>query len=297
MTRRRAAACLAVLALTACASPRTASGPTPTATPTASSSPTPSPAAAPGRPGPDRHYPVVRTGDPRLPDHTLLHPAGPVPFALPVVVWGNGGCRQTNEEYRVFLTGLAAEGFLVVANGAPDSPFVPGRPEPAIERPQAMTAALDWAVAESTRPGGAFRGRIDTGRMVLMGQSCGASEALTASADPRVRTTVAWNNGGDSSRLHAPALFVTGGPDDDTGGSTRRVFRKARVPAVLVDKSDGGHIGLWNDAALRPAALRLADRWLAFTLYGDPEGRAFFLGADCELCTSPTWTVTARNWR
>lgn len=299
---RRATAALALLLVAACTSSSAppAAAPSPSATasaqPSASPTATPTPAPTPsGRPGPGRHDAVLREGDPRLPGHTVLHPAGDVPFLLPVVVWGNGGCRTTNEEYHVFLTGLASQGFLVIANGAPDKPFFHGDTEKAVLRPHLLTEAIDWAVTENSRAGSRFQGRIDTRRIAVMGQSCGAAEALTASSDPRVRTTVAWNDGGSTTGLHAPVLFVSGGPGDETYDETRQAYAQVKVPAVHADNPAVGHVGLWDDPAHRPAALRIAERWLAFILYADPHARAYFDGPRCGLCTAPGWTVQSRN--
>src|SRR5690349_9029010 len=74
-------------------------------------------------PGPDQHYAVVREGSASLPDHTIIRPADidDIPFRLPIVVWANGGCRDTNEEFHYFLTHFAAYGYFIVANGPPEN--------------------------------------------------------------------------------------------------------------------------------------------------------------------------------
>src|SRR5690242_7185709 len=56
---------------------------------------------APRFPGPKEHYPVIRTDAPGLPGHTVLRPRdlAKLTFRMPIVVWGNGGCRNSNMEF------------------------------------------------------------------------------------------------------------------------------------------------------------------------------------------------------
>jgi dienelactone hydrolase len=243
------------------------------------------------------HVPVVRVGDPRLPDHTVLRPRDATPFRLPVVVWGNGGCRTTNQEHTRFLTDLASRGYLVIAYGAPSTPFDPNRPEALTERPEAMVAAIDWAVAEDQRAGSPLQGRVDTHRVVAMGQSCGASEALVASRDTRVSATLAFDRGGSTEQLHAPVLFWTGGGGDGGTPSARVAYDALAVPAVFVVKSDAGHIGPWHDPRLEAAALTVTTSWLDLTLYDDPTARTRLIGPRCGLCGRPTYSVSSKGWR
>jgi dienelactone hydrolase len=261
-------------------------------------------AATPRLPGPEHAFAVTRQGDPELPDHTILRPADlDAPgFKLPLVLWANGGCRQSNEEFRYFLTRLASYGVFVVANGAPANPY---RPEQlggiVTPDPQLLIDAMDWALASR------FRDHIDTSRIVVMGQSCGGWEAVDASRDERVRTTIVWNNGagplaGNVANLHAPTLFVSGGVGDYTLALTLTGYARATVPAVYADHSGGGHTGLWDDnpdgthTPLQDEPPLLAAHWLRFMLYGRPASRAFFLGDRCGLCTRPRWTVRSKNW-
>ena len=67
---------------------------------------------------------------------------------MPVVVWANGGCRTSNEEYRYFLTTFASYGTFIVANGAPGNAFTL-EPQGLVKpRPELLTQAIDWAIAQ-----------------------------------------------------------------------------------------------------------------------------------------------------
>jgi hypothetical protein len=65
----------------------------------------------------------------QLPTHTIYHPADMAALGnakLPVIVWGNGGCRNTGNRYRWFVTDIASYGYLILAVGRID-------PDPAQE--------------------------------------------------------------------------------------------------------------------------------------------------------------------
>jgi hypothetical protein len=57
--------------------------------------------------------------DKSLPGHTIYVPKSPVTgLKLPVLVWGNGGCIAYGASFQNFLTEIASQGYLVIANGA-----------------------------------------------------------------------------------------------------------------------------------------------------------------------------------
>ena len=263
-------------------------------------------------PGPHQAFAITREGDARLKDHTVFRPTNldAPAFKLPIVVWGNGGCRESNEEFRFFLMKMASYGYLMIANGAPENPY---RPEElsgiARPTPQKLIDAIDWAIAENGRPGSRFHDRLDPSRIAVMGQSCGAWEAIDASADKRVDSTIAWNNGGDPhagdiTKVHAPILFASGGDGDFTFAETVTAYERvpAGVPAVRAEHADAEHTNFWDPpepgghSPIMDEPPVVAQQWLSLTLYGSPAGRKFFVGDGCGLCTRDRWTVRSKNW-
>ena len=64
-------------------------------------------------------------GGPHAAPHTLYYPAGLSRIAakLPVILWANGGCRNTSIEFTAFLGELASRGYFIVAHGRNDVPL------------------------------------------------------------------------------------------------------------------------------------------------------------------------------
>jgi hypothetical protein len=76
--------------------------------------------SGPGTPlGP--HAPITVAAAAGLPTHTIYYPTYPSGFSgaakLPVLIWGNGACRNEGRRFEGTLTKVASHGFLVVAVG------------------------------------------------------------------------------------------------------------------------------------------------------------------------------------
>ena len=148
-------------------------------------------------------YPTERILD-GISTHTLYVPKdlSKVPGLLPIISFGNGGCRNTSIEFSAFLVELASRGYFVIAAGRNDIDFASGMTggnssngQPMqISDAQQLVRGVDWAIAENGRTGSRFYGKLDPKAIAYMGQSCGGIQALTASADPRTKTTVVLNS-------------------------------------------------------------------------------------------------------
>lgn len=239
-------------------------------------------------------YPAGYETTLRLRNHTIYRPDTlPTDVRMPIVAWGNGACRADGTWFENILTEFASHGFLVIANGRPGGS---GSTDS-----EMLIDAVDWAVAENSRLGSKYRGRIDTTKIAVMGQSCGGIETIEVADDPRITTTVIWNSGLLRStqkpllrRLHAPIAYFIGGPTDIAYRNAMDDW--SRLPAGLpafMGNLDVGHYGTFRDPNGGEFG-RVGVHWLKWQLRGDPAGRAQFVGPDCGLCDTD-WDVMQKN--
>ncbi|MGE3474747.1 MAG: hypothetical protein AB7H70_02950 [Rhodospirillaceae bacterium] len=241
----------------------------------------------------DRGNPaVVMVMDPGLPLHTIYYPRE-AKEPLGIVAYGNGGCLNDGSNYQDLLSEVASRGYLVIANG----PIQPVDLDNSTTAAQ-LTEALDWAIAENTRPGSKHLGKLDTALVAVMGHSCGGRQALIASADPRVKTSIIVSAGGSPpevlTKLHGPMLYLAGGPSDRAQKMVEHdVAAITHVPVMKVEL-DAGHNGTLFD--LEGGAFgRVINAWLAWKLRGSGEGAKWFVGAECLLCKVSAWTLEKKR--
>ena len=287
-------------------------------------------ASAPGGTGP---FPAVMEADPGLKDHTVYRPADLSTRGmgkLPIVAWANGACSDNGASFKPFLQEIASHGYLIVALGAPGKePTIqppppgpaskfpppnapnPAGPGPGVDptQPHQLIDGIDWAIRENARPGSDLRGRIDTGKVAVMGQSCGGLQALTVSDDPRITTTVIWNSGiynrgqGRSGvvlskdklkSLHAPIAYFLGGPTDIAYENGMDDFARINQVPALAANMDVGHGGTYrqaNGGKFAPVGIA----WLDWRLKGSAKAAKMFTGARCGLCVDPEWSVQKKK--
>ncbi len=301
----------------------------------------PPPYVSPETPQGSGRFPAVMEVEPGLATHVVYRPASLAALGkdkLPVVAFANGGCVNVGNRFRYFLSEIASHGFLAIATGtmgpkeaessqsssdnqnppAPGSPAALGvKHAETGQRPAATTAkqmidAIDWAVAENSRKGGKYEGRIDTSKIAVMGQSCGGLQAIDAAHDPRVSTLGVWNSGSfptdgfawrlaasradkaDVKTLRVPALYVSGEPSDVAYPNADNDFELLQVPAFRAWKEQTGHAGTYREPN-GGAYGQVAVAWLQWQLKGDQQAARMFTGADCGLCTRPEWKVKSKG--
>ena len=250
-----------------------------------------------------------------LPTHTIYRPEA-MHGSYPVVLWGNGSCRNDNFGYREFLSEIASHGFIVVAIGPYGDKPAPRqqRPEDPAEWPPFETSyrqhvdALNWleAVSESAR--NELAGHVDLANVAVMGHSCGGLQAVKASSDPRITTTLVLNSGlfpdedqymirHEAKReallhLHAPIAYFIGGETDIAYVNAQADWAdlpKQSMPAINANM-DVGHGATYQMPGGGPFAEGpLA--WLKYQLKGDKEAAAMFVGEHCGLCESAEWQI------
>lgn len=273
-------------------------------------------------------YPAIKEEIPALPKHVVYRPRDLAALGnrkLGVVAWGNGGCSDDAASTRYHLLELASHGYLVIASGrilsgpgAPPRPAPPAAPPapsagaadaprelpPPRTTPEQLTQAIDWALAENSRQGSPYSGRIDPEQVAVSGFSCGGLQAIVAAKDPRVATGVFHNTGifppgGNRSpsmdvskdalaAIHTPVIYILGGPTDIAYANGMDDFQKINNVPVAVANLDVGHGGTYFEPNGGEAA-SVAVSWLQWQLRGDQKAGARFSGPDCGLCRDARW--------
>jgi predicted peptidase len=239
---------------------------------------------------------------------------------LGVYVWGSGGCSADAASSRFHLTEIASNGYVVIVPGkilsGPKAP--PEGNKPASGMPSArdgataekMVAGIDWILAENLRQGSPYFHAIDTSRIAVAGFSCGGLIAIKAAMDPRVSALLIESSGilknvpaamtnfpqmtslkkEDLAKLHTPALYVLGGPEDIAEPNGLDDFEHIdKVPVFVADQAGAGHGGLISVPHAEGTKVELD--WLDWQLKHDAVAARTFIGPDCTLCRDFRWQV------
>lgn len=266
-------------------------------------------------------WPAVAEGVADAPGYTVYRPAKWPREQLPLILWGNGGCRNNGLSASHFLREIASHGYIVIANGAPREEKSPlaALPKEGAERASAgpppskadetqvtqMLGAIDWAKRSI------YSDHVDAKRIAVMGHSCGGLQALAAGADPRIGTVVAFNSGvynrssgglsgvritkDDLKKLHTPVAYILGGPSDIAyPNGSDDVARISHVPVFYANKGTGhgGTFSLVNGGDYG----RVAVGWLNWQLKQDAGAARMFVGARCVLCQDPSWSIIRKQF-
>ncbi|MGW4525834.1 poly(ethylene terephthalate) hydrolase family protein [Amycolatopsis sp. NPDC004378] len=233
----------------------------------------------------DQPGPYAVVSEPLDAGHTVFRPANLGGGKHAVILWGNG-TGATPAVYAPLLSHLASYGFVVAAADTTNS-----------GSGQEMLDGARTLVAENSRPGSEYFGRIDTAHIGATGHSQGGGGAIAAGADPLVTTTVPIEPGplGSVPALHGPVFFLAGQFDVIVPPGLLvlpRYYAASQVPAVYGELAGATHFTAAGDAGGFRGAITA---WFRYWLAGDPQARGVFFGPGCTLCADPAWSKVLRN--
>jgi hypothetical protein len=221
----------------------------------------------------------------------------------PIVVWGNGGCLLNGTLYGQWLLELASYGIVSIADGKPaqsasSDPAANGiRPGPDAAP---MKLAIDWITAENARVCSPFYQKLAIDKIGIGGQSCGGMMTMLSAGDKRVATAMVFNSGlstGDAALFasyHAPMLFLAGGSSDFLSTSATANVRAITSVPIWYGNLNVGHDGTWTQPNGGEMG-RVATAWVRWKLQSESTLEKMFVGADCELCKSPSMWVNIQK--
>lgn len=269
-------------------------------------------------------YPAISEVRAEAAQYTIYRPAHMPEDPLPLVLWGNGACRDNGLSAAHFLREIASHGYVIVANGRarserPASRTIQEIPASAIPPPTrtadetsvaGLLAGIDWAIAANAAPGGLFHDHIATDRVAVLGHSCGGLQAIAAGADKRISTVIALASGvyvrqgggrsgvqvdkADLAKLHTPIAYILGGEEDIAYANGMDDFGRIDHVPVLAASLPVGHGGTFSQYDGGDWA-RMSVHWLNWQLKGDTDAGRWFVGEGCRLCTSYGWDVVRKN--
>ncbi len=218
---------------------------------------------------------------------------------LPVFVFGNGACSHDSGYYVPMFRHLVANGYVVIAVG-----HRPGEKENAnhsfdeIGLDDNLIDAVDWVCRQAVRPQSPLYHAVNASKIAVGGHSCGGAQALAASYDPRISTTLMLNSGmGDISMagasaasladVHAPMLYLIGGPDDIAYGNAEKDYTRIDHVPVYSVNFPVGHGGTFGEDAGGVCG-DIVRQWLDWQLKGSRQASRFFTNASFRKSHYPT---------
>ena len=255
-------------------------------------------------------FKAITVREKSLPEFTVYHPVNMNAAVrrsggkLPVLFFANGACMDSSIDYENMLSEVASNGYVVVAIGEMEA--FRGSRRGQHTSSTLLQAAMDWMCQQAADEHSPYYNKVDTEKMAAAGHSCGGAQVLANAADPRLKTYLILNAGmgkmemADASakslkQLHAPILYLTGGPTDVAYQNAKIDYESIRkVPVVWADNTSSGHGGTYMQPS-GGANARMVLNWLEWQLRGKQDHEALFLRSD--LTGFDGWTLKQKNFK
>lgn len=252
-------------------------------------------------------YKAIAASEETLPDYVVYRPEDIKATSkkggkLPVLVYANGGCKNTSITHERVLTEIASHGYFVIAIGALRMTME--------ERPiedtdaQMLLDAIDWITGQSKNKNSDYYQAVDLNKIAAGGQSCGGAQIMAVATDKRIKTFMMFNSGmgnlemaGASSKslesLHGNVIYIVGGASDVATNNAQMDYERIdKIPVAFANLLEGGHMGTFGEQYGGSFASMAID-WLDWRFKGK-DNSAIFLKSD--LSEYPGWSMKAKNF-
>ena len=163
------------------------------------------------------------------------------------------------------------------------------------------TVVLNQGVnmSQETRPLGGVAGQQNRGTGAAAAPDRYAPFAPTlmrAPVTPDSATPIAAPNRVEIlGKLHAPILFLNGGPKDSGFANAKANFEFIQHVPVALAHQDVGHYPATYRQPNGGAFAKAVGAWLQWQLKGNETARKMFAGDSCGLCKDPSWTLERKK--
>lgn len=231
--------------------------------------------------GPDGTYTIIR---PRtLGENGFLH--APITF-------GPGTGMQVSQLSNL-IGRIASHGFVVIGRQ------LTGGPNDAVTR-QRLTAGLDWIIAQNSKAGSAYQGKLLVNKAVAMGYSVGATGSIEIGGHAAIATVVAIHGHSATGDLRSPVLMLGGTADVMSDGRSWLApsYEAAKVQTFFGTVQGANHGYIQNSingvqgGVETPAIIA----WIRYWIYNDQGAKHYFYGNDCVMCKAPWTNPQRKNW-
>lgn len=252
-------------------------------------------------------YKAIAVTEATLTNYVVYRPADIVAATqkegkLPVLVYANGGCSDTSITHERVLSEIASHGYIVIAIGAMQMDIHDRKHN---STPGSMlTDAIDWIVKKSSESESDYYQKVAIDKISAGGQSCGGAQVLSVASDKRIKSYLMYNTGmgememaGASKEslknLHAPVIYIIGGPSDVAFANAEKDYERINHVAVaFADLTEGGHMGTFGDL-YGGSFSKMSIDWLDWQFKGK-DCSSLFLEND--LTAYPGWTMKTKNF-
>ena len=227
---------------------------------------------------------------------------------LPVIVWANGGCVNSDFTWKPLFERWAKGGFVVLSlsNDAPPDDLVAQLGMLGMSTKKEHAQLIDSATALNMT--GPLASKLDLERVIVSGNSCGGVTALEVAAEDK-RTAAVFVLSGSSAlgdtdtkimgAIKVPVGYIVGSASEDVAAPNAQADYGALtegIPAMVVSRKSGDHMTVSTDPMIAPQVADIALNWMDLAVHGTKAAHEALTSPNvCGVCTPGDWTLKAKG--